>query len=153
MLDLNHLLTHLLQSFCASPLLFLPWSDNLLGLDLSIVEVSRSHSDTPHSVGLLWTKYRPVAETSTWKHKTLTTDRHPSPGGIRTHNPSKRTDAHPRLRPRGHWDRPPLLISEYSARCSFQHSRFLLRQKTIYNSTYLMRRLNLLNLNIASLPP
>ena len=28
-----------------------------------------------------------------------------APGGIRTHNPSKRTTADPRLRPRGHWDR------------------------------------------------
>jgi hypothetical protein len=30
-----------------------------------------------------------------------------APGGIRTHNPSKRTAADPRLRHRGHWDRPP----------------------------------------------
>jgi hypothetical protein len=28
-----------------------------------------------------------------------------APGGIRTHKPSKRTAADPRLRPRGHWDR------------------------------------------------
>ena len=27
------------------------------------------------------------------------------PGGIRTHNPSKRAAADPRLKPRGHWDR------------------------------------------------
>ena len=32
---------------------------------LLIIEVSRSHSDTPHSVGLLWTSDQPVAETST----------------------------------------------------------------------------------------
>ena len=32
---------------------------------LLIVEYSRSHSDTPHSVGLLWTSDQPVAETST----------------------------------------------------------------------------------------
>jgi hypothetical protein len=32
---------------------------------LLIVEVSKSHSDTPHSVGRLWTSDRPVAETST----------------------------------------------------------------------------------------
>ena len=37
----------------------------LLGLGLPIVEVSRSHSDTPHSVGLLWTSGRPDAEIST----------------------------------------------------------------------------------------
>ena len=29
------------------------------------VEASRSHSDTPQSVGLLWTSDQPVAETST----------------------------------------------------------------------------------------
>ena len=29
------------------------------------VEVSRSHSDTPHSVGFLWTSDQPVAETFT----------------------------------------------------------------------------------------
>jgi hypothetical protein len=34
------------------------------GLGFLIVEVSRSHSDTPHSVGLLWRSDRPVAETS-----------------------------------------------------------------------------------------
>jgi len=45
-----------------------------------IVEVSRSHTDTPHSVGLLWTSDKPVAETCTWQHTTLTTDRHPCPG-------------------------------------------------------------------------
>ena len=33
------------------------------------------------------------------------TDIH-APGGIRTHNPSKRSAADPRLRPRGNWDRP-----------------------------------------------
>jgi hypothetical protein len=33
--------------------------------------------DTPHSVGLLWTRDQLVAETSTWQHTTLTTDRHP----------------------------------------------------------------------------
>jgi hypothetical protein len=29
------------------------------------IEASRSHSGTPHSVGLLWTSDKPVAETST----------------------------------------------------------------------------------------
>jgi hypothetical protein len=30
-------------------------------------------------VGLLWTRDRPVAETSTWQHTTLTTEKHPCP--------------------------------------------------------------------------
>jgi hypothetical protein len=38
---------------------------SLLGQGLLIIEASRSHSDTPHSVGLLWTRDRPEAETST----------------------------------------------------------------------------------------
>ena len=37
----------------------------LLGQDLLSLEASRSHSDTPHSVGLLWTSDQPDAETST----------------------------------------------------------------------------------------
>ena len=40
----------------------------LLGQGLLIIETSRTHSDTPHSVGLLWTSDRPEAETSTWQH-------------------------------------------------------------------------------------
>jgi hypothetical protein len=35
-----------------------------VGLGL-LYEVLRSHSDTPHSVALLWTSDRPIAETST----------------------------------------------------------------------------------------
>ena len=44
---------------------------------LLIVEVSKSHSDTPHSVGLLWTGDQLHAETSTWQHTTFTRDRYP----------------------------------------------------------------------------
>jgi len=36
-----------------------------VGHGLLIVEDSWSHSDTPHSVGLLWTSDQPDAETST----------------------------------------------------------------------------------------
>jgi len=49
----------------------------LVGHSLLIIEASRSHSDTPHSVGLLWTSDQPVAQTSTWQHTTLTRDIHP----------------------------------------------------------------------------
>ena len=48
-----------------------------------------THKEVPQSVGLLWTSDRPVAETSTWQHTTFTTDIH-APGGIRTHNLSRR---------------------------------------------------------------
>ena len=42
-------------------------------------EVSRSHSATAHSVGLLCTSDPPVAETSIWQHTTLPRDRQPCP--------------------------------------------------------------------------
>jgi hypothetical protein len=68
---------------------------------LLIVEASQSHSDTPHSVGLLWMSDQSEAETSTWQHTTLTWDRLSCPSGIGTRKPSKRAAAVPRLRPRG----------------------------------------------------
>ena len=38
---------------------------------------SITHNGAPQSVGLLWTSDQLVAETSTWQHTTLTTDKHP----------------------------------------------------------------------------
>jgi len=38
---------------------------------LLIVEVSQSHSETPHSVGILWMNNRPGLETSPWRHTTF----------------------------------------------------------------------------------
>jgi len=58
-------------------LIFLYDSIVLVGLGLLIVEVSRSHSDTPQSVGPLWTSDQPIAETTTWQHTTVWRDRHP----------------------------------------------------------------------------
>jgi len=45
-----------------------------VGYGLRILVFSRSRSDTPHSVGLLWTGDEPDAETSTWKHTALRSD-------------------------------------------------------------------------------
>jgi len=42
-----------------------------------IIKVSRSYSNIPNSLRLLWTRNRPVAELSTWKDKTLKRDRRP----------------------------------------------------------------------------
>jgi hypothetical protein len=64
----------------------------LVGQGLLIIEASRSHSDTPQSVGLLCTSDQPDAETSIWQNNTHKTDNHAS-GGIRTHNSSKRAAA------------------------------------------------------------
>ena len=49
----------------------------LVGQGLLIIHTTQSHSDTPHSVGILWTSDKPDAETSTWQYTTLTRDRHP----------------------------------------------------------------------------
>ena len=65
---------------------------------LLIHEVSRAHNDAPQSGRLFWMSDQLVAEAS------QETNIH-APGGIRTHNPSKRAAADPRLTRRGHWDR------------------------------------------------
>jgi hypothetical protein len=69
-------------------------------------EASRSRSDTPHSVGLHWMCDQPIvgAINESTQHS-LQTDIH-TPDGIRAPLPSKRAAADPRLRPRGHRDRP-----------------------------------------------
>ena len=51
----------------------------MVGLRLLIVEVSISHTDTPHSVRLFRMSDRPVAETSTWQHTALTRGGYPCP--------------------------------------------------------------------------
>jgi len=56
---------------------------------------------TQKLVGLLWTSDQPVAETSTWQHTTLTTDRHPC--CWRDSNPQSQQAS-------GHWDRPLINI-------------------------------------------
>jgi len=59
----------------------------------------------PQSVGLLWTSDQLVAQTSTWQHTTLTTDKLPCPRWDSNPQPSRRAAAGLRLRPRGRWDR------------------------------------------------
>ena len=61
-----------------------------------------THSDTRHSVGLLWTSDQPDAPDNT-QHSQQTDIQ--VPGGIRTHNPSKQAATNPGLRLRGHWGR------------------------------------------------
>jgi hypothetical protein len=46
---------------------------------LLILEVFRSHSDTPQSARPLWTSDQLVAETSTWQYITFTRNRRPCP--------------------------------------------------------------------------
>jgi len=51
-----------------------------------------THKDTPHSVGLLWTRFDQSQTILKKTHKTLTRDSH-TPGGIRTRNPGNRAAA------------------------------------------------------------
>ena len=87
-----------------------------MGQGLLIIMASRSRLDTPHSVGLLLTSDRPVAETSltdTTRHDTtqhLQETAVHSPGGIRTRNNSKWAAAEPRLRLGGSWNRLKLHV-------------------------------------------
>jgi hypothetical protein len=88
----------------------------LLGQGLIIIEASRSHRHTTLGRTPLeeWSARRRDLYLTT---QTLTTDRHPSPGGIRTRNPSMRTAADPRPRPRGHWHRRWSYLQGNISRC------------------------------------
>ena len=66
-----------------------------VGLGLFIIKDSRLYSDTPQSAGLLWTSDQPDAENSGYIQHSFETNIY-APGGIRTHNPSKREAAGPR---------------------------------------------------------
>jgi len=79
----------------------------LVGQGLLMIEASRSHSDTPHSVGLLWTSDQPDTETSicTSTHNTHNRVISMPPAGIRTRIPASKRPQTPRLRPRDQWDR------------------------------------------------
>jgi len=88
---------------------------------LFILEVSRSHTTTHHirqgfSGQVISPSQRPLPEDTQCSTKT---DIH-APGGIRTHNPSKRAAVDPRLRPCDHWDRQncQLLIENISEKMS-----------------------------------
>ena len=67
---------------------------------LKFLDLTHTHA---HSVGLLWTRDRTVAETSTWQHTTQQTAM--TPAVIRTRNPSKWAAADLRLRLRSLQDR------------------------------------------------
>jgi len=48
----------------------------LVGQSILIIKAPRSHSDTTHSVGLLWSNDQPDTEISTWQHTKHKRDRH-----------------------------------------------------------------------------
>ena len=72
-------------------------------------DYTHTHTHT-HSIGLLCTRYRPVIDTSTCQHTTLT--RHSLPCSWRDLNPQSQQAraSDPRLRQHGHWDRRQVLL-------------------------------------------
>jgi len=66
------------------------------GQGLLITEDSRSHSDTPQSVGLLWISNQPDAQTSTWQtHNNPKRQTTMSPPVVETKTPaSERPQTH-----------------------------------------------------------
>ena len=68
-----------------------------VGQGLLNIEASRSHSDTPHSVGLLWTSDQPDAENSTRQHTTFTKGRQscPPPGPDSNSQSQEASDGRP----------------------------------------------------------
>ena len=69
-----------------------------------------THNDAPQSAGLLWTRDQLVAKTSTRQHTQHSHQTYVhAPGGIRTHNISRRAATDIRLRPLGYWDRREML--------------------------------------------
>jgi hypothetical protein len=90
------------ETFAAPGMISSEFQQPPVGQGLLIFEASRSHSDTSHSVGLLWMREGSVAESSTWQHTTFTRDRHPCP--LWDSNPQSQQASGRRLtpRPRGH---------------------------------------------------
>ena len=88
-----------------------------VGHGLLILEVSRSHTTTHHirydsSGHVISASQRPLPDNTQYSQQT---DIH-APGGIRTHDLSRREAADLRLRPRGHWDRHCIIYTPiYSA--------------------------------------
>ena len=81
--------------------LFPPIHCRCRGLFFYLITLGNKHTHT-HLVWL-WTKERPVAETSTWQH-TFTTDGRQCPRWYS--KPQTQQATGPSLRPRGHRDRP-----------------------------------------------
>ena len=80
----------------------------LVGQERLINEASRSHS-----AGLLWTRDQPAQRPLPNKTQHSQEVDIRVPGGIRTHNPSKRAAADPRRKPRGDWIRLSVYIGRF----------------------------------------
>jgi hypothetical protein len=86
-----------------------------------------SHSVThTHSVGLLWTRDQPMAETSTWQHTTVTRDSYPCP----------RLDSNPQSQEAsGYRLTPSTTQPSESAKCLFLCANTLLSVSRLLSNT------------------
>jgi hypothetical protein len=76
----DHWTVTLIHDHCILLLDFSPMAHQpQVGQGLPIIVALRSHSDTRHWVGLLWTSDQSDAETCIRQHTILTRDRHPCP--------------------------------------------------------------------------
>ena len=55
-------------TWLSMPIFFFMVKQPLVSQGLLIIEALRSHSDTPHSLGLLWAREKPDAETACYNH-------------------------------------------------------------------------------------
>ena len=95
----------------------------------------------PQSVIFLCTSDQPNAQTSNCQHTTLIThktDIHPF-GGTRTRNPSQRAAAGPGLRPRGHWNRPTVVMVTSNKQRNLYLIREILEVFSLWCHTFLPR--------------
>jgi len=74
-----------------------------VGLDI-LREVPRSHSDTPHTVKLFWTKIGLSQKSLFDQTQHSQETEFYATRGIQTHNSSKRVAVEPRLRLCSYWD-------------------------------------------------
>jgi len=92
--------------------LWLYFRNPVVSFRLHVFEVCRSHTKTRHSRQdssgrVINPSQSPLPDNT---QQSQQTNIH-APGGIRTHNLSRRAAEDLRLRPRGHWDRPKSKVS------------------------------------------
>jgi hypothetical protein len=85
---------------------------------------THTHRDT-HSIGILWTRDRSVAETSILQYTTLTKKNASCPRGIRSRHVSNREAAGPRLWHLNHWNQLLQILHLDMFICVTQYALYL----------------------------
>ena len=94
------------------------------------VEASRSHPDTPQSVGLLWMSDQLDAETSICQNATFTKRDVRTLGGNQTQNPRRQATADPSVTSLGHWDRRKFsYVTQNTLRVHYAYQSLILGDK------------------------